>query len=127
MAFSSYLDQKILEKAFLGLDFQVTERWCSLHNADPGKSGANEAAGGPYARLPLVQFAAVDDSGTAKRVRNGAVLSFQAPAGTYTHLGLWDARTAGNFLGGAPLSAPATVNDGDFVIIRENDLAILQD
>ena len=127
MAFSAYLDQKILEKAFLGQDFQVTEYWCSLHTADPGKTGQAEASGGPYTRLSLAQFTAVDSDGTTKRVRNAPPLFFQVPAGAYTHVGMWDAQSAGNFLGGGALSSPATVNDGDFVIVRENDLSILQD
>lgn len=127
MSFSAYLDQKILEKAFLGQDFQIAARWCSLHIADPGKTGQGEAGGGPYTRLSADQYTPVDDSGTAKRVRNAAVLSFQVPAGTYTHIGMWDAQNGGNFLGGGPLSAAATMNDGDFVIVRENDLSILQD
>jgi hypothetical protein len=33
----------------------------------------------------------------------------------------------GGALGGGALSSPATFNDGDFVIVRENDLSILQD
>jgi hypothetical protein len=127
MPLSAYLDQKILEKAFFGQDFSIAARWCSLHTADPGKTGASEAGGGPYDRLSADSYTPVDDSGTAKRVRNTIVLSFQVPAGTYTHIGLWDAQSGGNFLGGGALSAPATVNDGDFVIIRENDLSILQD
>lgn len=127
MAFSAYLDQKILEKSFLGQDFQVTEHWCSLHTADPGKTGQSETAGGPYTRLSLAQFTAVDSDGAAKRVRNVPPLFFQVPAGTYTHLGMWDAVSGGNFLGGGALSSPATVNDGDFVIVRESDLSILLD
>ena len=127
MAFSAYLDQKILEKAFLGQDFQVTEHWCSLHTADPGKTGLSEASGGPYARLSLARFTAVDSDGAAKRVRNVPALFFQVPAGTYSHIGMWDVANGGNFLGGGALSSPATVNDGDFVIVRENDLSILQD
>jgi hypothetical protein len=126
MPFSSYLAQKFLEKAFLGLDFQVTEHWISLHTADPGATGVNEASGGPYTRKALNQFTAVDDAGAAKRVRNVPPLFIQVAAGTYTHLGLWDAVSGGNFLGGGPLSSPATVHDGDFVIIRENDLSVLQ-
>lgn len=126
MPFSSYLAQKLLEKAFLGQDFQVTEHWISLHNADPGPTGQNEASGNPYARKTLDQFTAVDDDGAAKRVRNVPPLFIQFAAGTYTHLGLWDSVSGGNFLGGGPLSSPATVNDGDFVIIRENDLSVLQ-
>lgn len=127
MSFSAYLDQKILEKAFLAQDFSIAARWCSLHSADPGKTGANEAGGGPYVRQSADSYTPVDDSGNSKRVRNAIVLSFQVPAGTYTHIGLWDAQSGGNFLGGGALSAPATVSDGDFVIIRENDLSILQD
>lgn len=126
MPFSSYLAQKLLEKAFLGQDFQVTEHWISLHTADPGATGTNEASGGAYTRKALTQFTAVDDDGWAKRVRNVPPLFIQVSAGTYTHLGVWDAISAGNFLGGGPLSSPATVNDGDFVIIRENDLSVLQ-
>ncbi len=127
MPFSDYLDQKILEKAFLGQDFQVAEHWCSLHTADPGKTGQSEASGAPYARKAVTPFTSVDNDGNAKRVRNVALLLIQVPAGTYTHVGIWDASTGGNFLGGGPLSSPATVNDGDFVIVRENDLSILQD
>jgi hypothetical protein len=127
MSFSAYLDQKILEKAFLGQDFQVAEHWCSLHTADPGKTGQSEASGAPYARKAVTQFTTVDSDGNAKRVRNVAVLLIQVPAGTYTHIGMWDVPSGGNFLGGGPLSSPATVNDGDFVIVRENDLSILQD
>lgn len=127
MPFSDYLDQKILEKAFLGRDFQVAEHWCSLHTADPGKTGQSEAVGAPYARKAITQFTAVDNDGNAKRVRNVALLLIQVPAGTYTHIGMWDAASGGNFLGGGPLSSPATVNDGDFVIVRENDFSILQD
>ena len=127
MPFSDYLDQKILEKAFLGQDFQVTEHWCSLHTADPGKTGQSEASGAPYTRKAVTPFTSVDSDGNAKRVRNVALLLIQVPAGTYTHIGMWDASTGGNFLGGGPLSSSATVNDGDFVIVRENDLSILQD
>ena len=127
MSFSADLDQKILEKAFLGQDFQVGEYWCSLHTVDPGKTGQSEASGSPYARKAVTQFTAIDTSGNAKRTRNVTDLFFQVPTGTYTHLGMWDASSAGNFLGGGALSSPATVNNGDFVIVRENDLSILQD
>jgi len=127
MSFSDYLNQKLLDKAFHGQDFEIAGHWCSVHTADPGKTGTNEALGVPYERKQVPQFTERDTDGTAQRVRNIAALFFQVPAGTYTHVGLWDAPTSGNFLGGGLLSGPATVNDGDFVIVRENDLAILQD
>lgn len=127
MPFSAYLDQKLLEKVFLGVDFSIANRWVSLHTADPGKDGASEASGDPYERLAADSYTAVDTSGSAKRVRNVGTLSFQVPAGTYTHIGLWDAPSGGNFLGGGALSAPAVMAQGDFVIVQANDLAILQD
>lgn len=127
MPFSAYLDQKLLEKVFLGVDFTIANRWVSLHTADPGKDGANEASGAPYARLAADSYTAVDDSGSAKRVRNVGALSFQVPVGTFTHVGLWDAVSGGNFLGGGALSAPAVMAQGDLVIVQANDLVILQD
>lgn len=127
MPFSAYLDQKLLEKAFLGLDFSIANKWASLHTADPGKTGASEASGSPYARQAASSYTTVDDSGSAKRVRNTATISFQVPAATYTHIGLWDAASGGNFLGGGALSSPAVMAQGDFVIVQANDLAILQD
>ena len=67
MAFSAYLDQKILEKAFLGQDFQVAEHWCSLHTADPGKTGQSEASSAPYARKAVTPFTSVDNDGNGQR------------------------------------------------------------
>lgn len=75
--------------------------YASLHTADPGTNGANEATGGSpaYARKSITWNAA---SGT-KTASNAPV--FDVPAGTYTHFGLWSASSGGTFYGGGTLSA----------------------
>lgn len=75
--------------------YVATALYASLHTADPGTTGASEVTGGSpaYARKPITWNAGAVD---------GAYLSdelvFDVPAGTLTHVGIWDAVTAGNFL-----------------------------
>lgn len=73
----------------------------SLHTASPGSTGTNEATGGSpaYARqTPTWSADAVDDG-----VRAATEVTFDVPAGTYTHWGLWTA--AGVFVDGGALSS----------------------
>lgn len=76
----------------------------SLHTADPSTTGANEATGGSpaYARKAIVNTAA--SGGT----ESFAEVTFDVPAGTYTHFGAWSALTAGTFVGGNALAASQT-------------------
>lgn len=84
----------------------VTARdaYISLHTADPGGTGANEASGGSpaYARKALSWGSASSGAASATQV------TFDVPAGTYTHFGLWSAVTAGTYRGGNPLSQSET-------------------
>ena len=72
----------------------------SLHTANPGTTGASEATGGApaYARKSTV-VTATAGTGTSTQV------TFDIPAGNYTHFGTWSAVTGGTFYGGNPLSA----------------------
>lgn len=85
--------------------------YMSLHTGDPALNGANEISGNAYART-AVAFGA--ESGGA--VSNTPALVFPAPTpsnwGTATHFGLWDASSAGNFLGGAALTNPVATSVG---------------
>ena len=82
----------------------VTARgnWISLHTADPGVTGASEATGGTpaYARKQTAWAGGASDGVVA-----GSAVSFDVPAGTYTHIGVWSASTAGTFVGGFALSS----------------------
>lgn len=78
--------------------------YVSLHTADPSTTGANEASGGSYARQALSFAAATGGTAVATQV------TFDVPAGTYTHFGVWTAVSGGTFRGGNPLSATATIS-----------------
>lgn len=77
----------------------------SLHTATPGTTGAAEATGGApaYARKSTV-VTATAGTGTSTEV------TFDVPAGTYTHFGAWTAATAGVFKGGNPLATSQVIS-----------------
>ncbi len=76
----------------------------SLHTADPGTTGASEAAGGSYARQALTWSAASAGIAVANEV------TFSVPAGTYTHFGVWNAASGGTFRGGNALTTSAIIS-----------------
>lgn len=85
----------------------------SLHTADPGTTGANEATGGSYARQNA-NYA----NAAAAAIALTATLNFTGmAAGTYTHYGLWDSTGSPVFLQGAILAASKTVGGGDTIQI----------
>lgn len=66
--------------------------WMSIHNADPGATGANEHTGDGYARVAATWSAASSGGQTS------ATCSFQTSAGeTVTHAGFWSAQSGGTF------------------------------
>ncbi|MEU1761301.1 hypothetical protein [Micromonospora sp. NPDC005652] len=79
--------------------------YLSLHTADPGTSGTSEATGGSpaYARKSLTWASA-----SAGSKSTSASVTFDVPAGTYTHIGFWSAATGGTYNGSRPLSASTT-------------------
>jgi len=76
--------------------------YISLHTGDPGTTGASEATGGSpaYARKQTTWTGGASD-GTV----SGSQVTFDVPAGTYTHIGIWTAATGGTFIGGSALSS----------------------
>ena len=91
----------------------------SLHTGAPSTTGANEATGGSpaYARKALT----FNTAGTAGPLGSGSQpatvgvawsdeVTFDAPAGTYTHGGTWSASTAGTFRGGNSLGTSQTLS-----------------
>ncbi|MGW9268313.1 phage tail fiber protein [Microbacterium sp. NPDC055599] len=76
--------------------------WISLHTSDPGTTGTGEASGGSpaYARKQTTWT-----GGAADGAVTGSQVSFEVPAGTYTHIGVWTAATAGTFVAGFALSS----------------------
>lgn len=92
--------------------------YASLHTANPGTTGASEATGGSpaYARK-AVTFNAAGAAGPLGSGSQPATVgvawsdevTFDVPAGTYSHGGGWSAATAGTFRGGNALGASQTL------------------
>ena len=120
MSISAYLENKILDKVLRNTDFSVSAVYVSLHDDDPGETGANEASGASYARQAVTFAAASDGTSTSDTV----VEFSDMPAGTWTHVGLWDAASGGNFLWGGPLTEPKATNEGDVFRIPAGSLTV---
>lgn len=113
MGASTYLANEVVDHVLKTVAFaQPTNVYASLHSADPGLAGASELSGGGYARALHNTWNAA--SGGAA-TNSGAITFAQATANwtQATHFGLWDAVTAGNFLGGGVLDTAKTVLNGD--------------
>lgn len=126
MSLSNYLEEKLLNHVFGGTTYsQPAAVYCSLHTADPGETGASEATGGSYARQAIT-FAAASNPGGTKATSADLVFT-SMPASTITHVGVWDASSAGNFLVGGALAASKTLNAGDTFRITSGNLTVSLD
>lgn len=131
---STALRNTILDRVFRNQAFTPPATiYASLHTASPGDTGANEAAGGSYARQG-VSFGAPTADGAGYSITNSANVSFSPAAGTYSHLGLWTASTAGTFWAGDTLGdvstdadSPATIGSGDTLVIPTGSLKVIVD
>jgi len=88
-----------------------TAWYLSLHVGDPGLTGANELVVGTDAAYvrKAITFAA---AATKQKATDASVTwTADAAATTYivTHVGIWDALTAGNFLSYGTLAVPETI------------------
>ncbi len=91
----------------------------SLHSGDPAKTGANELAGTGYAQQDVTMATT-----TAQAIANDDLITFGAAGADWlaaTHFGLWNDVT---FLGGAALSAPKTVLNGDSATFASGALSV---
>ena len=104
MSKSTTLANAQLDAEFNSTAFSITgDPYISLHTGDPGSTGANEVAGGSYARQQTAFSAAA-----SKAVTNTAAAVFNGmPAAIVTHVGVWSG--AGVFLRGGALDASLTV------------------
>lgn len=90
-------------------------QFVKLHVGDPGAAGANNAAAGSTTRVVMTYAApsgnAVAQTGTSPVWTNGGTTE------TLTHISVWDAVTAGNFLYSIALtSSQAWVSGNTFTL-----------
>jgi hypothetical protein len=93
----------------------------SLHDGDPGTTGANELTGGSpaYARKAIAFNNA--SSGASDDSTNG--ITFDVPAGSdVSHAGLW--ASDGTFLGGGAVSAPESFASQGQYLLTDADVSL---
>lgn len=118
---SDYAETSIINALLRGTNFTapvVASLRLALFTADPTDAGnINEVATGSwYARQLTGAFSAPSASGTASISSNVASITFPAvttAAVTITHVGIFDAATAGNMLFSAPMTSAKTLQIGD--------------
>lgn len=100
-------------KETLATAYTGSGSWISLHTADPGSTGASEASGGSpaYARKQTTWTAGGSDG-----VSNGSQVTFDAPAGTYTHVGIWSASSGGTFIDKSDITDVVLGSQGQILI-----------
>ena len=99
-----------------------TAFYIKLHVGDPGSAGASNAA--TETTRKAVTFGSAASGGA---ISNTVAVTWTTVAGTedFTHYSIWDASTAGNFLGSGTITANAVVAGDDFTIaVGDIDLAL---
>ena len=121
--FSDYAEAALLNAVLRGTNFTapvVSSLRLALFTADPTDTGTiNEVAVGTwYARQLTGTFTAPSPSGTTQQCSNTTAITFSAvttAAVTVTHIGIFDAATAGNMLFSAPMTSSKTLQVGDVI------------
>lgn len=88
----------------------TTSTWIGLHTATTGTTGASE-----YAGVTRIQYS-VGSPAAGVITNTGAMAFTTSGASAVTHVGAWDAVTAGNFRIGAALGTPVTAASITFAI-----------
>lgn len=123
MSFSDYLETKVLDHVFAGTAYTAPSTlYVALFTAAPSDSGGGtEVSGGGYARQTITFTTSGDTTS------NSAAVEFPtatANYGTVTHVGIYDASSAGNLMAWAALTSSKTIETGDVFRIPSGDLDI---
>ena len=123
MSFSDYLETKVLDHVFGGTAYTAPATlYVALFTAAPSDSGGGtEVSGGAYARQTIAFTTSGDTTS------NTAAVEFPTATANYglvTHVGIYDASTAGNLMAWAALTSSKTIETGDVFRIPAGDLDI---
>ena len=126
MAFSDYLEDKLLKHTFANTAFTTPGTvYLGLFTAAPSDTGGGtEVSGGSYARISCAFSVSGTDPCTAT---NSSAAEFATATGTWGAVGwmaVFDASTSGNMLAWAALTASKTVSSGDVFRFDAGDLDI---
>lgn len=123
---SNYAENKWLDHILKTAAFTVpTNIYVALSTADPTDAGTGvaEPSGNGYARAVCNTWA----TAAARTTSNGAAVTFPQATGawgTITHYAIYDAVTAGNFLGHGSLTTPNAVVNGNIVTFAIGEIDV---
>lgn len=135
MGISTYAGNKTLDFWHRGVAMSAPARvWVSLHTADPGNTGLNEATTGAwpaYVRKDPAQAGAVGTgfaAASSESMANAFDLLWPAFDGSgsivLTHFAIWDALTVGNLITFGPLTAARTLLPTDEFIAKAGSIVV---
>jgi len=126
MSFSNYLETELLDHVFAGNAYtSPSSVYVGLFTSSPTDADSGtEVSGGSYVRKAGT-FTVSGNTATT----SGAIEWPTATAswGTITHIGIYDASSAGNLLAWAALTASKTIASGDVFRIPAGDIDITLD
>lgn len=123
-AISNYLENKLIDATLRGVTYtSPTTVYLALFVADPGETGSGtEVTGGGYVRKAITFSAPVD----GVSANSNEVLYPVATAnwGTVTHIGIFDALTAGNELYYGILTNSKSIQTNDQLKVNAGDITV---
>jgi hypothetical protein len=126
MSFSNYLETKVLAHTFSNTAYTSPSTvYVGLFTSSPSEDGSGtEVSGGSYARQSGA-FTTSNNTATTSAAIEFATAT--ASWGTITHIGIYDASSAGNLLAYAALTASKAIASGDVFRIPAGDIDITLD
>lgn len=100
-----------------------TQLYIRLHTADPGAAGTTSVSTGGGATGVAISFATAASNAIALTGTQPSWASLTATE-TISHISVWDASTAGNFLWSAALTASKSVVAGDTLTLTTCTLTL---
>ncbi len=125
MSISTHLANKVLDAICNNVSLSYANLYISLHTDNPGDTGTNEVTAGSntYARKET-EPADWDDAGS-KKIETLSVFEYEdMPSANVTYIGVWDAPSNGNWLGGGELTDPKSVDAGETLRFKEGEISI---
>lgn len=123
---SDYLEVKILDHVLRGVTYTPpTDIYVALFSASPDDDDdGTEVVGGGYARQVATFNAASTVGGLSSATNDGDITFTNMPTVTVTHIGLYDASSAGELLYWGTLAESKALTSGDQFTIQDEQLIV---
>lgn len=133
MSFSNYLELKILDHITSKAPYTAPTVYVALSTTTPAEDGTNitEPSAGAYARVATT--GASWTAAAAGATSNASAITFPTATAdwlagaNFTYVALFDAATAGNFLGYGVVNTPKPVLNGDTASFAIGNISLTLD